>query len=536
MHRLMCLQGPLLRVLPQLLQHRLTRLDVRTICHLLQVSKRLRAALQTVGRGSVVVAELSPAPSAQAGFATWLPGHAGLVGRIDTGPAVGTESDKVLVQGLYTLSLQQAAAAMPPLSLCEFATSIPCASIISALPAGSLTSLHLRFPGMEPQVLAAPFTSSIAALPNLREFLLLFEPCEGVREVTDACLAGLSQLPLLTSVYLYDCSWTSLGGLPSQLLNLRLTTSSDQDDVLVDISHLSRLEYLDIDTEDLTAGSGFPSGLLHLIVRKCPLVAENVSHLTSLEQLELRPITGCEDPSLLQCLSRLPNLQHVSLTYPGNYFFGGWEAAVAAAPTWKQLTQLKAFSLTASEADEDYEEEEFKRDLQIITKGLAAARSLTSLVLCSMPVADLCYHVGSLRGLLMLGLYDCSFLRSDAFHLTVLSGLKSLAFRSCTSVDEAVVVALASNLTDLQALELQDCGMVSSDAPLPALRGLQGLRSLSLVGCKGLRDESCELLAQLTQLQDLQLVATGEEQRLSEARVASLRQAFGDGLHIEQQE
>ena len=123
-----------------------------------------------------------------------------------------------------------------------------------------------------------------------------------------------------------------------------------------------------------------------------------------------------------------------------------------------------------------------------------------------MPAANLCgCYLTCLQRLSQLSLYSCDFPREDAFHLTRLSRLTSLELLRCQYVDEAVLVALATSLINLHELSLEDCGMVLSDAPVPALRGLQGLRSLSLEGCKGLRDGSANLLAQVMQLTQLKI-------------------------------
>ena len=289
------LQGPLVYVLPPLLQHPLLRGDVQSVCCLLQVSKGLRAALITTGSRSLDV-QLDPRALVQAGFATWLPQHAGLVGSIDTGPFENDEV-KVFCQGLCTLSLHQAAGAAQPLRLRSFSTSIPCASMISALPAASLTSLKLCYMGGKSDTHGPALTSAISLLQCLREFRLV---C-GTSIVTNSCLKGVAQLQELTEVQLSDCKWSSLSSLPSQLQRMALSYASEGAR-LVDISQLSCLRELRISIDTLEEGSVLPSSLTSLTMISGSLEFRTLSSLQCLQQLEMEDVPKYQDHHALASL------------------------------------------------------------------------------------------------------------------------------------------------------------------------------------------------------------------------------------------
>ena len=178
---------------------------------------------------------------------------------------------------------------------------------------------------------------------------------------------------------------------------------------------------------------------------------------------------------------------------------------------WKHLTQLQELELSLHPG----EGAQFG-DHAALVAGFAAAKSLTKLVLHDVPGSEempVCSHLSCLPSLAELRMMNGGFSREDAFHLTGLTKLTSLTVYSCPEVDDAVAVALAHRNEQLQVLALDYCGLVS-DSLLPVLRGMQQLRSLSLIGCKGLKDASWRLLAQLTQLSELEL---GTNSQLSEA-------------------
>ena len=477
----------------------------------------MRAALLSTDSRSLDV-ELDSKASVQAGFATWLPQHAGLVSSIDTG-SCGDNEVKVFCQGLCTLSLRQAAAAAQPLRLRSFSTSIPCASMISALPAASLTCLELRYAEEQTDVHSPALVSAFSLLQCLREFRLVY----GTPIVTNSCLKGVAQLPELAEVHLSYCKWSSLSSLPSQLQRLHLE-SREEDAMLVDISHLSCLRKLRIDTVTLVEGSTFPSGLTSLTVISCPLEIQTIHSLQCLQELEMEDVFSGQDHGALAHLVQLPNLRHVSLSYHA-YMVHRWEILAAeAAPTWRQVTHLK--ELTIETVSPWVSTEELAPSLAIVGQGIAAATSLTKLSLERLPAVDFCCYIKCLTQLAHLSIEGASFSRQDALHLKQLTKLTSLSMSSCMAIDDAVAVALVSSLCKLRVLSLSGCGMVS-DAVLPALEGLQDLRSLSLAGVNWLHDQSVQLLAPLTQLTRLELGCRGG---LSEASRASLQQSLGDRL------
>ena len=512
----LALQGPLLLVLPPLLQHPLLRSDVKTVCRLLQVSKRMREALRSSDTSSLDV-ELSSAATAQAGFASWLPDHAGLVGTLDTGH-YESEDVTVLAQCLHTFSLRQATTAAPALCLRSFTKHIPCASMLSALPAVSITRLELVFPDDDSNLHAPAFTSALASLRNLREFSMN----NGDINAFKSCMEGLSQLPHLSEVSFESTYWNSLSSLPQQLQQLHL--HSNEYDVLVDISHLSSLRSLFINAESLADNSVLPTGLTSLTVVSCVLSVQIITSLKSLQQLHLRCIEHKEGQALPANLAQLPKLEHVSLSYEA-CSQEGWEAAVAAAPTWQHLPQLKELSIYIS-SQKDLQQ--LSAEVVTVGQALAAATSLTRLIIHKLPAVGFCCYVKGLQQLADLAVHGGRFSRQDALQLKGLTQLTALILTTCPAVDDAVAISFVTSMRNLQRLALDACGMMS-DGVLPLLEGLKGLRSVSLIACQGLQDESVPLLAQLTQLSHLGLEANDQ---LSYVSKACLKAALGDRVAV----
>ena len=449
-----------------------------------------------------------------ADFALWLPLHAGLVGTLDLGVVVVEDGERMLARSLYVFSLQQAAAAAQPLRLRSFTTGMPCACMIACLHAASLTRLELKW-SVNSLHLSPPaaFTSGISKLQSLHELHLM----DGPAEETCACLAALPELRHLTKVELTDCSWNSLGSLPCQLQCLSICSY----DVVLDISHLSSLRDLYLYANSVVEGSPLSPSLTSLTIHSCSVPPHLIAHLSCLQQLRLDSVDSSDHTTVLSSLAALSQLQHVALDYDASQ--SGRDIAGAAAPMWKQLTQLQKLQVCLHP---EGKQRQFENQAAVVA-GLAAAKSLTKLVLARMHPPEgvnLCAHVSCLPILAELKLKRGTFSRQDALHLTGLTRLTSLTLYSCPAVDDAVAVALAHNHQQLLVLALDDCGMVS-DALLPVLRGMLQLRSLSLIDCKGLKDDSWQLLVQLTQLTKLQL---GGNRQLSEACRVQLRQAFGD--------
>ena len=488
------------------------------MCRLLQASKGLRAALLSTDSRSLDI-ELDPKASVQAGFATWLPQHAGLVGSIDTGPFEDDEV-KVFCQGLCTLSLRQAAAAaVQPLRLRSFITSIPCVGMISALPAASLTRLRLCYVEGNTDAHGPALASAVSLLQCLREFRLVY----GISVVTNGCLEGLAQLPKLAEVQLHDCEWSSLSSLPSQLQRLHLSSNSDED-MLVDLSHLSCLREPSISMDALAEGSAFSSSLTSLTMVSCPLDFQTLCSLQCLQQLELKYVSSGQNQGVLADLVQLPKLQHVSLGYEV-VVLPHWQfLAAAAAPTWRQNTHLKELTIKIFSSGDSIAQ--LAPIIATVGHGLAAATSLTKLTLDRLPEVDFCCYLQCLPQLADLSIQDAKFSRQDALLLKQLTKLTSLSLSSCMGIDDAVAVALVSSLCKLQVLALSDCGM-TSDAVLPALEGLQDLHSLSLTDVEWFQNGSVQLLAPLTQLTRLELDCRSQ---LSEPSRASLQQSLGDRL------
>ena len=492
------LQERLLLALPLALQHPLLASDVKSVCTLLQVSSRVRAALRECDVSSLEVDLSSSDASAQAGFAAWLPDHAGLVGKLFIrNDELKSEEGQLLAPTLYTLSLKHAAAQVAhPLRLKAFGTNMLCASMISALPAGSLAHMELHDvnPMQTDTLHAHALLSAVSSFWNLR----CFELWHGQVEVTNTCLSGLSQLPHLTKVTLTGCNWASLGNLPEHLQELEVQTG--QEDVLIDISHMSGLRNLSVSAKSLAEGSTFPSGLTTLTISRAPLRLHIISHLERLQQLQLENIRSSQNMGFVGCLARLPSLQHVTCGYSNCP--EGWKAAVASARTWQKLPQLRELSMYYSGIASPEQE---IAEAAAVGQGLSAATSLTKLTLGGVaPPGNICSYVKCLPKLAELCIGDGHFSRDDAFLLKGLTQLTSLELYFCPAVDDAVAVALVSNMPKLQELGLGHCG-IKSDALVPVLEELQALRCLSLCGCEGLKDESMQLLARLTQLTELEV-------------------------------
>ena len=293
----------------------------------------------------------------------------------------------------------------------------------------------------------------------------------------------------------------------------------DQENALVDISHVSGLENLSVSAGSLAVGSALPSGLTSLMVSGAPLGSESISNLDCLQRLQLKGIRSSQSHGFMECLARLPQLRHVTCGYShcGRL---GWEAAVVSAPTWQKLPLLRELGI--SYVDSGRAPEQKVAEAAAVGQGLAAATSLTKLAFNKVPAANMCCYVRCLPQLADLVIYAGSFPRDDAFLLKGLTQLTSLKLQYCPAVDDAVAVALVSNMPRLQQLGL-DCCAMKSDAWLPQLEGLHGLRSLCLQQSEWLKDESMPLLAGLTQLMELWI---HRNPQLSEASGEFLKQAL----------
>ena len=421
-----------------------------------------------------------------------------------------------LARSAILLSLQQAAAATQPLRLHSFSSNIACARLLSALPAAQLTCLDLSLARTVPEdpPLAA-ITSAISKLQNLRTLQLL----DGETAEVGACLAGTAQLCHLTTLRLEDSAWDSLSSLPQQLQCLVI--SSDEPEMLLDISHLSALKELQISIDMIAEGSALPCSLTSLSMTRCNPPLQELSQLSCLQRLGMTEIVSDNHLPVLACVAgNLPGLHCLSLSYVRSGI-DCWRVAVAAASHWCQVPQLKELALSTPSWAR-------AADVTAVLQGMTAATSLTKLVLDGVSNVDLCGYVTCLPGLVDLEIRGGVFSRENALRLTCLTQVTSLRLILCPAVDDAVAVALAHNNQQLQVLALDFCGMVS-DSLLPVLRSLQQLRSLSLNDCKGLKDESWELLAQLTQLTKLRL---GGNAQLREACRASLREVLGSRVHF----
>jgi hypothetical protein len=108
-------------------------------------------------------------------------------------------------------------------------------------------------------------------------------------------------------------------------------------------------------------------------------------------------------------------------------------------------------------------------------------------------------HIAQLQDLQQLSVAYVNSSREDMLELMKLTQLTALGLNRC-SMDDAAAVAVLGRLTNLRSLKLAQ-GVTQqeqmSDAVVPVLEQLKGLRELSLTG---IGKNSVELLEGLTQL------------------------------------
>jgi hypothetical protein len=251
--------------------------------------------------------------------------------------------------------------------------------------------------------------------------------------------------------------------------------------------------------------------------------------LQQLQHLSLR-VDFTEQQPLLQ-LVQLPALQHLALQYRA-----AAAAAASTTPEWGLLPQLHTLKIAHSDMDRCDKDFPSEQQLAAILAGVAAATSLTQLMLevrtlqftydseyyeesdyYSSPedivetaeLAVCCNLTGltRLQDLSLCNSYDDSWLPGDALALTVLTSLTKLHIENADQgVGTGAATALAHRLQQLQHLEVLTCGMQLSTAEGTAcLEAIGRLTQLTYLGLRVYHDEcKRQALLQLTGLSHLQ--------------------------------
>jgi hypothetical protein len=387
------------------------------------------------------------------------------------------------------------------LRLTSFTSNLKPAGLLGALPAHSLTALHLSpidSLGADGRALSA----LLARLSSLKQ-LILASP--GYEKLPGSCLEGIAQLTGLTSLELAN-GWRGLDEPLQQLLSqsLPLRRLRFRTDIpMLDMTALASLSELVCDEGyELAPGLKLPAQLQRF---NCSANCRDTSALLGLQQLQHVCIcVALEDPDQLRCLAQLPALRHVSLEY--------WDAACAAptAPAWQHLSQLSELDLAYPNDNPSTQE------MAAILAGVAAATSLTKLSLEALAWVDNADDVAramqvaacaSLAGLtrlrdLTISSQSC-LVPGDALALTALTSLTrlKLAFTG-SAADDVAACALACSLTQLCSLDLRGC-VLGGLGCLAPIAHLSRLTELLLDHVDGMTRRGVMLLTKLTQLQQL---------------------------------
>jgi hypothetical protein len=394
------------------------------------------------------------------------------------------------------------------LRLTSFTSNMRAAGMLRALPAHSLTELHLS-PLDSIGVDGRQLSALIARLSSLKQ-LSLNGP--GTGSMPGSCFEGIAQLTGLTALELGPCWWDvdePLQQLLAQRLPLRRLCLNMALPVL-DMTALASLTELRLDNyKELQPNSKLPAQLQRFCVLKCV----DTSALLGLQQLQHVHLgVDFSNPEQLRCLAQLPALQHVSLEYRDAVF------AVPAAPAWQHLPQLSELTVTY------YDDHPSLQEVAAILAGIAAATSLTKLDLQARAWVSeqedsdaddddegttevaACASLAGLTCLRDLTICNQSCLvPGDALALTALTSLTRLDLAYTDRVvDDVAATALACSLTQLRSLNLQGCALGGLACLAPIAR-LSQLTELLLDGVDGMTKRGVMLLTELTQLQQLSL-------------------------------
>lgn len=484
------------------LQHAKANSDLKDICTLLQVCKSWRAVVQQSSTNNLeIVLKYHRFEDNQlahlhklAGFASWLPKCSGLVKAIKwefhhIGDQESSSPDdwapvSAAASSLMELALQLAAVgpiskqrSAPPLRLSSFGSEgLINPALISALPAGTLTSLSIGLPSDSSNILAA-----LSRLTNLRQLELDNAPeCLYRSDFSLPDLRGLSGLTQLMVNQLANDNNFKL--LPMQLKALSVDYAWQAEDTLVDLSHMQQLQDLYINCHGVANGSTIPLQLPSLSIQcgsgnqKSMIALLGINQLKQLSALHL--VRSNDSAKQLMQVATLPQLQEMSLAY--------WDSTVivhsSVSAAWRHVRQLN---------DLDLRVDVTVQNAQHIFRDIGFVTQLTRLVLevdvihveeaqlgdDHPPVLVTCACITGLTNLqkLRLGFGPrANFKHSlhDTMHLTALRGLRELALKDeAPVVDDAVIICLAAELTNLERLEFGEdivsyptCGVASLHA------------------------------------------------------------------------
>jgi Leucine-rich repeat (LRR) protein len=336
-------------------------------------------------------------------------------------------------------------------------------------------------------------------------------------------MSSLQVLTRLQKVYLgvYDgCRWPTLRHLPPSVQKLELWASGrvGSGKCLVDITQLIGLKELKVTAADgFAEGSALPACAPVVILSETPLPERPWQLLAGVQQLQIYRPDDKPAGGIAQ-LSRLQSLTSLSLSCRSTSY------AAAAAAAWKHLPQLQSlhFSMNCVRSPENQSKcEDFVRAISMV-KSLTSLR-VTLPLETTLPWAVYIAQLQNLQQLILVGVNSS---RQDLMQLRKMTQLRTLGLYRC-SMDDAAAVAVFSRLTNLQSLKvIQGNKKVvnMSDAVIPALEQLKGLRQLSL-SVPGVGENSVVLLEGLTQLTGLGVMLS-QERRQQLGRVLGCRVSY----------
>jgi hypothetical protein len=364
--------------------------------------------------------------------------------------------------------------------------------MVAALPPRSLTLLDLGLNSSvedrkgRPAFNGTALSAALARLSSLQQLRVTSLPFD--------CWPALEQLSHLTRLELHAARYRSdsytpadassalqqllASPLPLRQLHLRGLARFK---LPLDMSHLTRLEDLDLDTSAwLAADTVLPRQLQRLRLprgKHCQLHGPALAAVMPLQQLtSLSFEVGCREQQPLLRLAQLPALQHLCLEYDGT------PECVATSPAWAQLPQLQTLNVCLFH----FYRGAPKRVAEAIVAGVAAATTLTSLTLALMGNDDtrhdfdVCARLAGLIRLKYLHLWcspwarspdDGDYVAGDPLALTALTGLTWLCINTdmpgdrarCKEEEEGLHGVFKRQRRNGHQLEKGCCKQLSSD-------------------------------------------------------------------------
>ena len=488
--------------------------DLRTACRMMQVSKAFKAAMSCCEpclKVQLVVMSWEQLKRI-AEFTFWLQRSSHLIKNVILDYGTPEPGPWRTAQSMLSFAFSSAASTGKPLRMQaaviahgefspEMLSSLP-PSILTALTVPNVTISQLQHPSVvsSMQQLTALQVLKLSVV-EAREPDVVDEDGGMVPKLVPAgFLSSLQGLNSLRTVALtgFNCAWPSLQCLPPSIQELDIFTASGR--CLLDIPQLTSLQKLDVSAAmGIAEGSALPPSVPVVTFSKTPLPAEPCQLLAGVQQLECN-WRDVQPADVLVQLSALRSLTRLSLVY------NTLQSAAAAAPAWHRLQQLR--SLGIGYRSYGYFRLDTAEHCHVVLEGIGKAQSLTSLDV-TLPDSILLVPSGKtiaqLRNLEQLALMQKTADRQDMLHLRALTQLTELKLYF-TDMDDATAAAVLLQLTNLRSLKLRqwparaiEPQVLMSDAVLPAIAQLKGLRDLTL-GLRGVNENSLPLLEGLTQL------------------------------------